>query len=195
MLLLGFLVSSAKASYDDQKHQVLEMAARVSVLDRLLALYGDGAVGARRDLRVAVRVSVARAWPQHGRSDLGTLALSGGMLETIEQLAPQSALQTEIRGQAVSLELDIAERRSLLVAQAQGASIPPLVVVVLWLIAILFGFSLIAPRSPVALLALLVAAASASGAIYLVLELHHPFDGLLRISSAPLTEALGLPPN
>jgi hypothetical protein len=47
----------------------------------------------------------------------------------------------------------------------------------------------------VALLALLVAAASASGAIYLVLELHHPFDGLLRISSAPLTEALGLPPN
>jgi hypothetical protein len=40
---------------------------------------------------------------------------------------------------------------------------------------------------------LLVAAVSVCGAIFLSLELNHPFDGLVRISSDPITQALGLP--
>jgi hypothetical protein len=116
------------------------------------------------------------------------------MLEAIQQLAPQSALQTELRSQALTVSVDIAKRRSLLVAQALSGALsnPPLILIASWLVAILLGFSLIAPRNPVALVALLIAAASACGAIFLVLELHRPFDGLQRISSAPLTEALGL---
>jgi hypothetical protein len=197
-VLLGLLVSAAKSSYDDQKHQVIEMAARVSVLDRLLEIYGDDAASARGELRAVIESAVARAWPQDGSpSDLGPERQSGGIfLQSIQRLVPQNSLQTEIRGQATSLALDLAQRRALLVANAlDGAPAPLIAVVVVWLVVILFGFSLLAPRGPIALLALLVAAASVCGAIVLLLELYHPFDGPLRIPSTPITQALGPQPD
>ncbi len=193
-VLLGLLVSAAKTSYDDQKHQVIEMAARISVLDRLLGLYGEAAAPARAELREMVRDAVARAWPRDGsRSEVAMGGQSGEIfLPAIQALKPENSLQTEIRGQATSIALDLAQRRALLVANAlDGAPAPLLVVVVVWLVVILFGFSLIAPRGPIALLALLIAAASVCGAIVLLLELYHPFDGPLRISSAPIMRALG----
>jgi len=194
-VLLGLLVSAAKTSYDEQKHQVIEMAARISVLDRLLDLYGDDAAPARAELRGLIRSAVARAWPEDGsRSDLAFQPQGARpFLQSIQQLMPQTSLQTEIRSQATSLALDLAQRRALLVANAlDGAPVPLLVVVVIWLVVILFGFSLLAPRGPIALLALLVAAGSVCGAIVLLLEFYHPFDGPLRISSAPIVQALGL---
>src|SRR6267378_4239465 len=39
-LLLGLLVASAKASYDNARNQVIEMAAKVAFLDRVLTGYG-----------------------------------------------------------------------------------------------------------------------------------------------------------
>ena len=63
--------------------------------------------------------------------------------------------------------------------------------VVAWLVVILFGFSLIAPRGPIALLSLFLAAGSVCGAIVLLLEFYHPFDGPLRLSSAPIIQARG----
>jgi hypothetical protein len=193
-VLLGLLLSGAKSSYDEQKHQVIEMAARISVLDRLLGIYGDEAASARADLRVTVHGAVSRAWPEDGsRSELGIDGRNGDLfLQTIHRLTPQSSLQTEIRAQATNIALDVAQRRALLVANAlNGAPTPLLVVVVVWLVVILFGFSLIAPRGPIALLALFLAAASVCGAIVLLLEFYRPFDGPLRISSAPIIQALG----
>jgi hypothetical protein len=193
-VLLGLLVSAAKSSYDEQKHQVIEMAARISVLDRLLELYGDDAASARAEMRAVINSAVARAWPEDGaRSVLGFQPQAGEIfLQSIQRLMPRNSLQTEIRTQATSLALDLAQRRALLVANAlDGPPAPLLVVVVAWLVVILFGFSLLAPRSSVALLALLVAAASVCGAIVLLLELYRPFDGPLRISNAPIVQALG----
>lgn len=60
-VLLGLLVSAAKTSYDEQKHQVIEMAARISVLDRLLEVYGDDAASARAEMHALIRGAVARA--------------------------------------------------------------------------------------------------------------------------------------
>ena len=193
-VLLGLLVSAAKTSYDEQKHQVIEMAARISVLDRLLEVYGDDAASARAEMHALIRGAVARAWPEDGaRSDLGFRPQNGDIfLQSIQRLTPQNSLQTEIRSHATSLALDLAQRRALLVATAlDGAPVPLLVVVVVWLVVILLGFSLLAPRSPIALLALLIAAGSVCGAIVLLLEFYHPFDGPLRISSAPIIQALG----
>src|SRR5881227_288440 len=39
-LLLGLLVASAKASYDNARNDVIQMAAKVVFLDRVLAGYG-----------------------------------------------------------------------------------------------------------------------------------------------------------
>jgi hypothetical protein len=52
------------------------------------------------------------------------------------------------------------------------------------------GFGLMArPNAPVAA-AMLVGAASVSRALFLVLELDRPYDGLVRVSDEPLRAAL-----
>ena len=65
-----------------------------------------------------------------------------------------------------------------------------LMVVVCWLFVIFLSFSLLAPPNATASLALLVAALSVSGALFLILELDRPFDGLIRISGQPMHHAL-----
>src|SRR5256886_6575146 len=50
-LVLGLLVSSAKGTYDTARSEVIQMAAKVAFLDRVLALYGPEAAEARTELR------------------------------------------------------------------------------------------------------------------------------------------------
>jgi len=196
-VLLGLLVSSSKESYDHQKQQIIEMGAKVAVIDRLLGIYGEDSAPVRTELRTMVQAAVERAWPAPGQSS--SLAApdpnaGASVFQLLGQLEPKTELQMELKSHLVSLALDIAERRALLVAQsADGVPAQLLGVVVTWLVVILFGFSFLAPRSHIALMALIVAAAAVCGAIFLLLELHHPFDGLVRISSDPITQALGLP--
>jgi hypothetical protein len=46
-LVLGLLMSSAKSSYDTERSEVIQMAAKVAFLDRVLAAYGPEAADAR----------------------------------------------------------------------------------------------------------------------------------------------------
>ena len=65
-----------------------------------------------------------------------------------------------------------------------------LIVLVFWL-AIIFGtFGLFAPRNATVIAALFVCALSVSGAILLILEMNSPFTGLMKVSSAPMRDAL-----
>jgi formate-dependent nitrite reductase membrane component NrfD len=59
-----------------------------------------------------------------------------------------------------------------------------------WLVVLFAGFGLMTPRNPTAVAALLICGASIAGAIFLILELGQPFDGLLRASSRPFEQAL-----
>ena len=81
--------------------------------------------------------------------------------------------------------------RKLLIAQADN-SIPTvlLVVVIFWIALIFLSFALFAPRNATVLVTLLVCALSVSGAIYIMLELNSPFDGAIKVSSAPMRDAL-----
>ena len=55
---------------------------------------------------------------------------------------------------------------------------------------IFLGFSLIAPPNATATFALISSALCVAGAIFLILELDHPFGGLMRISSEPMLDVL-----
>ena len=82
--------------------------------------------------------------------------------------------------------------RSLLFAQERGTTIPTpfLVVLVAWLTLLLGNFGLLAPGNPTALLSLAVCSLSAASAVFLILELDHPFYGIIRISDDPLRSAM-----
>jgi hypothetical protein len=67
---------------------------------------------------------------------------------------------------------------------------PLLVVLVSWLAIIFLTFGLYAPRNATVVTILIVCALSVAGAIFLILELDEPFTGWIRVSSAPLRNAL-----
>jgi hypothetical protein len=67
---------------------------------------------------------------------------------------------------------------------------PFLVVLVFWLVILFAGYALMAPRNATVIAALLVCTLSVSGALFLILELDRPYEGIMRLSSAPLREAL-----
>lgn len=193
-LLLGLLVSSAKGAYDSQRQQVDELAAKVSTLDRVLGLYGAESAVARQELTAAVEDAIARAWPQDAgaNSDLRPdVSVGDATYTAVQQLMPSDAMQRDLKEKAADLTLELAESRALLASRALvGVPTPLLVIVVGWLVIILFGFSVLAPRNTVATAALVVAAVAVSGAILLLLEYYEPFDGLIQISSDPMAASI-----
>jgi len=89
------------------------------------------------------------------------------------------------------MAMDLGKTRWLMYAQATtSVSIPLVVVLVLWLTVIFISFGLFAPLNATVVSSLFVSALSVSGAIFLILEMYSPYDGLIQISSAPLRAAL-----
>jgi len=69
---------------------------------------------------------------------------------------------------------------------------PPgfLVALLFWLTITFASFGLFAPRNALVVTVLFVCALSVASAVFLVLEMDGPFDGLLRVSAEPLRRAL-----
>jgi hypothetical protein len=64
------------------------------------------------------------------------------------------------------------------------------VIVVSWLAAIFASFGLFAPTNATVVVTLALGAMAVSSAILLILEMYTPFSGVLRISPAPILDAL-----
>ena len=77
-------------------------------------------------------------------------------------------------------------------AQAEGGAIPVtfIVILVFWLAVLFVSFGLYAPRNMTVIGTLFFSSLSVSGAIFLIIELAHPFEGLVQISDLPLRTAL-----
>jgi hypothetical protein len=193
-LVLGLLISSAKGAYDTKRSEVIQMAAKVAFLDRVLALYGPEATQARGELHGAVSDAVRRMWPEE-RSEPAQLApneqVADAFYVTVQRLSPRDDAQRTLKTQAATLMVDLAQLRSLLVAQSiPSISKPMLIILVSWLVIIFLGFSLVAPPNTTTTLALVASAFSVACAIFLILELDHPFGGLIRIPSEPMLKTL-----
>jgi len=193
-LLLGLLVASAKSSYDTRSTEVTQMAADVVLLDRALAHYGPEAGDIRGILKIAISRMIDQVWSKDGKDD--SLPWQGGgniVYDKIQQLVPHSDGQRALQSQAESVLVSFAQTRLLLFAQS-GSSIstPFLLVVVFWLSMLFVSFGLFAPHNATAVVTLFVAAISVAGALFLILELDHPFSGLIQISSTPLRTALSV---
>jgi len=193
-LVLGLLVSSAKGAYDTERNEVIEMAAKVAFLDRVLANYGPEAAEVRSRFHEVVEQGVRQIWPEKGGAPphLAFSTQAGNTLYVVVQsLSPHNEAQTKLKEQATTLATELGQLRSLLVAQSvPSISNPMLVILVSWLTIIFLGFSVLAPRNATIIFAFIVSALAVSGAIFLILELDQPFGGLIGISSEPMIYAL-----
>jgi Protein of unknown function (DUF4239) len=193
-LVLGLVVSAAASSFFSVRDDLIQMSSKIVVLDRILAYYGPEARPARDVLRTEVAALLDQMWPQeHSRASqlLPVVGRSERLYDQIQQLSPHNESQTFLKNSALSLAMEIGKTRWLMVEQ-QSFSVPAglLAVVVLWLAIVFWSYGLYAPRNATVMVAFFLGAVSVAGAILLISELYSPFGGLIRISNAPLRNAL-----
>src|SRR4029077_1899469 len=194
-LVLGLLVASTKGSYDTQKNEDTQMAANTVFLDRVLANYGSESAESRDLLRRSVASTINHMWPDKKSSqgaELDPSASSGeGIFNSIEKLSPQNDVQGSLKSQAAQIATDLGQMRWLLFEQTESSiSVAMLIVLISWLAIIFMSAGLFGPPNATVIIALMLAALSVSGAIFLILELDMPFDGVIQISQKPMYNAL-----
>jgi hypothetical protein len=195
-LVLGLLVASAKSSYDTQYSELNSVAARLALLDRGLAFYGPGTGPSRELLRRAVNEMVEQLWPSQQKgpaanSSNAPSATPGDLYESLQLLSPQNETQRSIKTQAIGLLLQIAEQRWLIIQQKKSSVSRPLLAILIFSLAINFlSFGLFAPRNATVIATLFLCAVASAGAIFLIIELYHPYGGLVQIPSSTLQSAL-----
>ena len=195
-LVLGLLIASAKSSYDTQSGHIKQITANVILLDRLLAKYGPEARHIREEMRQSLNPLVTQIWgEQNSSASSATSFEANSMGEStifdIQALSPGNDIQKALKSWAGEVSADLAKTRLLLFAQKDNpVPAPFLAVIVFWLIIIFLSFSLFARINATVFAFLGVVALSAAGALFLILELSHPFSGLIQVPSAPLLKAL-----
>jgi hypothetical protein len=162
----------------------------------MLASYGPETKEVRELLRRTVASRLKAIWPedrsQHARFDPNEAAPAAQTIEAqILQLSPKNDTQRWLQSEALRVGREIMETRWLVLG-GLGRSIPVLflVVVVFWLTIIFGSFGLFAPRNATVIAVLFLCALSVAGSTFLILEMDQPFEGLLKVSSAPIRYAL-----
>src|SRR6266481_3847672 len=159
-LVLGLLVGSAKSSFDATNTAIVQNGAKIILLDRVMAGF-------------------ERAAPMEE------------IQAKLRELMPATDAQRQLLSQAEQITNDMLQARWLLIEQAQSAlPMPFLVVLLFWLTMLHLSFALFAPRNATVFAVLLISALSMSGAIFIILEMNHPLQGMIKVSSAPMRKAL-----
>jgi hypothetical protein len=197
-LVLGLLVSSAKNSYDVASTNVAQIGAKFIALDELLAQYGPEAQPLRVQLKTALAERIESMWGAEAETSATLRALEGSRLtanlqKRLIELAPSNEEQKLLVAELWQIAGDIRQNRLLLIEQQQ-AGLPPVLLwlLVFWLTLLFVSFGLFAPRNVTVVVVLLVCALSVSSAIFLILEMNHPLEGVIKVSSLPLRKALEL---
>lgn len=197
-LVLGLLISAANTSFNAKRQEVTRIASDVVDLDRLLRRYGPEADAARGHLRDYARAKLADLFPAaRGKSPVlenpATLASLEAVQDAALALTPADERQRWLRARALDLALSVMATRSELVREdAIRTPFGLLVLVLFWFVIIFASFGLFAPRNATAITAILLCAIGVGAAIRMTTELHIPFQGLIRVSGAPLAHAVAV---
>jgi hypothetical protein len=195
-LVLGMLISSAKASLDQVHTEFQHVAVNIIRLDRALALYGPETKEIRENYQRLIALRIHQIWPEGvstpERIDTPEMTrASEGIEKAIRNLAPKNESQSEMQSRALGIIKDQLGLRWLLFVERFNP-IPPLflVLLVFWLCILFAGFSLFAPRNTTVIVAFVLCALAISSAIFLILEMNNPLGGMIKVSSLPLRYAL-----
>jgi len=194
-LVLALLIASAKSYHDLQNTEVTALASDFILLDRTLALYGPETKDARSQIPATINNVVDQTWSKDAFRSENVDRAFGPRAEMfyaqIRQLEPSTDFQRAVYAQVMDIGMELRRKRSFLLEQT-GGSIPTpfLVVLAFWLALIFAGFGLFAPTNSTVIGILVACALSVAAAIFLILELDHPFQGLMQISGASLRDAL-----
>jgi hypothetical protein len=195
-LVLGLLISSAKNSFDEMNSGIAQSSAKLILLDHVMANYGPETQPIREELRRMVIKRIEMVWPEQKTSAYGVDAFAKSpsveiVAGKLRELTPKSDLQRTFQSEALQLCGEILQMRWMVIEQSQVSLPPAFLVVLLFWLAILFGsIGLFAPPNKTVLAVMVVCAISVGGAIFLIEEMNNPLGGIVKISSAPLVNAV-----
>ena len=190
-MVLGLLISQAKSSFDTQSNEITGTSSKFILLDRALAGYGPET----KETRDLLRSVVADLLDQMEQKKHERVAVPAREVDSVYQqiqgLSAKDDRHRSFQADALNLLKEIRQTRWLVYEQRFASiSMPMLIILVSWLIALFISFGLYAPANGTVLTSLFVAALSVSGAILLILEMYSPYTGLIQVSSAPFSNAL-----
>lgn len=193
-LVLGLLIASAKGFYDTGNTEMTQLAADAVLLDRILAHYGSETQETRADLRNSVARLVDSVGPESvsARNRFDPKAEEQDALYVkIQQLSPGNGNQKRLQAQALEFATQIGHTRWLMFEQ-KTTPMPTLLLgmLVFWLTTLFTSFGMFVRPNIVVVSSLLVSALALTGAVFLILEMYHPYSGLIQVSDAPLRAAL-----
>lgn len=197
-VVLGLLIGSAKGTFDTLNNGLIQNGSKIILLDGTMARYGPETREVRDILRRNVTATIARI----GQAEKNAIAIEKAgkesdreieeLDEKIRQLSPQNDDQRRLQSRSLQIVAEATETRWLLIERIGQSSFPMplLIVLVCWRTIIFFSFGLFTSRNRTVIAVLFVCALSAVSSLLLILDLEQPFGGLIKISSAPLLNAL-----
>jgi hypothetical protein len=205
-LVLGLLLSNAKASYDAFDGRLRVLAGSITELDQRLRQYGDETAPIRANLRAYLAAAIADTWRDEPRPDgvypvypdapdsverapLGNLLIE--VDTAIRKLEPTDPFHAGLANLLEAKTTELLQQRRLAIETVhQTISWPLLVAMTLWLAIVFTVFGLTAPRNAVVYATIMLCALSFASAIFFILDFDRPLSGLIRVSSEPAREAL-----
>ncbi len=195
-LVLGLLISSAKSSLDEMNTTLTESGANIIMLDRVLSYYGPEAKEIRGQLRDVLQSLIQRIWSRDKIKKIDAQFTQRGqgmelVLDKIRLLTPQNESQRLLQAQALQIGNNLLQSRWLVLERAQ-LTIPTIFLVILlfWLTILFASIGLFSPYNSTVVIVLMVCAISVACAIFLIEDLSRPYQGMMKVSSAPFDKAL-----
>lgn len=194
-LVLGLLIASARESLDAADQIVRGMSANLIEIDQNLDAYGPEVAPTRELLRRYAAAMLRDNWARSGHDLLDEGKLVGTTLEQVRRavlaLEPVDTAQHWLRDQALATSGVLLEARwELLERQDLPTRSAFLMVLTSWIMFIFVSFGLNAPRNAVVVGTFAVCSYAVGAAVFLILEMEAPFDGLIQAAKHPMEVAL-----
>lgn len=207
-LVLGLLVTSVKADFDDHSAIYRRYGIALIELNHRLVDYGAEADQIRQQLRSYTAAVVAATWPDETRptgvypTHLRTITetsdeaaeltvLMTKMDTEILNLSPADLVHQRIAGDLHADIRQLEAERSTLVERTNSRLSPIFIGVLMsWLFIIFVIFGIVSPRNGLTFCVVGLSALAVSSSLYLILDLDSSIGGFITISSKPIRDAL-----
>lgn len=195
-MVLGLMVSSAKNSFDADRQSVIDMGADILLMDRVLAHYGEETKPAREILRGFTNSAIediGEEAPVHARAAGSRMPQLSKFQALILALKPASDVQHSLQTRALTLSGELEHAR-VLMGERSGGSIPAafLIVLLIWLAMLYIALAIFSPVNGTVAATALGGSLAFAAAIFLILELDRPFQGVVRVPTDSLVNTLQL---
>ncbi len=195
-LVLGLLGYTAFSVFTAQQSEAYSLGPVVADIDLALEQYGPDGVSGQAGLRASLERTRVRFFGDAGRGprpftfeEMKTIF--AGLDGYFDSLEPATERQRRLLTKAWDLARKYHDTQMLMTRQL-ASPFPPhvLTVVICWAAVLFLGNGLVATPNTVTVIADLAGAISIATAIFLILELSHPYTGLIRISPSGVDNAL-----